>query len=274
MTDLLRQVERCDRLLGDHLAAALQAFGSAALGVIDLPSLAAPGQLARSQLRAAATLFWCAQVEGAGLPDFVDALAAAAYEGRLPLTQSGIANRLMRYHRDREDRFSADERKAIYARLFGDDTGFTAAWNRLIDDLGEVGQAPLDRGVGDLAARIQVTALELAQGLSDRAIGITGFAGREIVAHVRTALELLRDPELGRAIGGFGGTWQLVRQHSAWLLGRPIEPQPYLDRAQAGLTILEWIAVRADALSGGGLMIGREDPVVHAASRWRASGGA
>jgi hypothetical protein len=272
MTDLLRQVERCDRLLVDHLAAAMQAFGSAALNVIDLPPLDAPGQIVRPQLRAAATLFWCAQVEEAGLLAFVDALAEAAWSGRVALLVGAAASRLVRYRRAGEDRFSADERHAIYERLFGEATGFTAQWARLISDLVELERAPIDRGVGDLVMRIQVTAQELAQALSDRAIGITGFAGRAIVAHVREALDLLRDPELSQSLGG--GAWQIVRLHSASLLGRPIEPHPALERAQAGLTILEWIAARADGLAGGNLLIGRDDPVVRAASRWRASGGA
>jgi hypothetical protein len=184
-----------------------------------------------------------------------------------------IAARLVRYHRDRDDRFSDDERRAIYQRLFGDDIGFPAQWAQLVGELDELGRAPIDRGVGDLITRVQVTAVDLAQGLSDRAIGITGFAGREIVAHVRAALDLLRDPDLSRSLGG-GGPWQLVRQHSAWLLGHPIDPLPFLDRAQAGLTILEWIAARTDALAGSALLIGRDDPVVRAASRWRASRGA
>src|SRR5262245_8343054 len=113
MTDLARQLERCDRLLGDHLAAALQAFGSAALGVIDLPSLEVPGRIARPQLRAAATLYWCSQVEGAGLPSFVDALAEAVWTGRTAVMVGAAADRLVRYHRDRDERFSADERRAI-----------------------------------------------------------------------------------------------------------------------------------------------------------------
>lgn len=273
MTDLLRQAERCDRLLGDHLAAAVQAFGSAALGVIDLPPLESPGHLARPQLRAAAALFWCAQVESSGLLAFADALAEAAWTGRAPLVVGPAGERLARYHRDRDERFAADERRAIYERLFGEDAGFPARWERLIGELGELGRAPLDRGTGDLVARAQAIAAELARELSDRAVGITGFAGREIVAHVRGALELLRDPDLARALGG-GGPWQLVRRHAPWLLGHPLEPRPALDRAEAGLTILEWLAARADALEGGALLIGRDDPVVRAAARWQAARGA
>jgi hypothetical protein len=273
MSELLRQVDRCNRLLGDHLAAALQVFGSAALGVIDLPPLASPGQIAQAQLRAAATLFWCAQVEAAGLPSFVDALAQAAWDGRVAMPLGAVGMRLMQYHRDREDRFSVDERQEIYQRLFGPDTGFPALWARLIEGLDEIGSAPLDRGVSDARARVQAAALELAQSLSDRAVGITGFAGREIVAHVRAALDLLRDPELSRAIGAGGGPWQIIRLSSPWLLGRTVDPTRHVDRAKAGLTLLEWIAARAGVLEGGALSIGRDDPVVRAASLWRAAGG-
>lgn len=274
MSDVFRQVDRVTRLLGDHLAAALQTFGSGAIGVIDLPPLAAPGRIAPAQLRAAATLFWCAHVEAAGLPSFADALAEAACQGRVTLPLGPVGARLMLYHRDREDRFSLDERREIYRRLFGPETGFLDLWKRLVDTLREIGQAPLDRGLGDLTAQAQVTALELAQGLSDRAIGITGFAGREIVEHVRAALDLLRDPELSRTLGAGGGPWQIVRLNAPWLLGQPVDPTPHVDRAKAGLTILEWIAARGGALDGGSLSIGRDDPVVRAASLWRASGGA
>jgi len=273
MTDVLRQVERCDRLLGDHLAAALQTFGQAALGVIDLPSLAEPGQIARPQLRAAATLFWCAQVEEAGLPAFVDALAEAAWTGRITMTLGPVTDRLVRYHRGRDERFSPEERRTIYDRLFGAETGFPGQWDTLVTALGELGNAPLDRGVNDLVTRIQMTAIDLAHGLSDRAIGITGFAGREIVAHIRAALDLLRDPDLARAFGATG-PWQVIRQSASWLLGRAIDPLPFLDRAQSGLLILEWIAARAATLDGSALLVGRDDPVVRAASRWRAARGA
>src|ERR1044071_95336 len=114
MTDLIRQVERCQRLLGDHLAAAIQVFGSAALGVIDLPSLTTAGQIAPPQLRAAATLLWCMCVEQAGLPGFVDARADALWDGRMQLPIGDAATRLMEYRRERDHhRFSADERRAI-----------------------------------------------------------------------------------------------------------------------------------------------------------------
>jgi len=271
MTELIRQVDRCQRLLGDHLAAAVGVFGSAALGVIDLPPLTAAGRIAPAQIRAAATVFWCMNVEGAGLPAVVDALADALWDGRIQLPLGNAATRLMDYRRERDQhRFTAGERRAIYDRLFGAPTGFPEQWMALVGGLSELGRAPADVGTGELTARISVTALELAQGLSDRAVGIVAFAGREIVAHVQAALDLLRDPELSRALGG-GGIWQIVRLHAPALLGRAVDPTPHIERAQAGLAILEWIAARAVGLEAGALAIGRAEPVVRAADTWRAA---
>lgn len=272
MTTLSHQLDRCQHLLADHLAAAIQVFGSAALGVIDLPSLVAPGRAAPAQLRVAATLYWCMCVEDAGLPGFVDALADALWDGRLRIPIVDGGTHLSEYRRDRDEhRFTRDERRAIYDRLFGDSTGFPDQWRTLIDGLRELGRMPLDIGAGPLQARINVTAQELAQGLSDRAVGIVAFAGREIVAHVRAAIDLLHDPDLSRALGG-GGMWQIIRLHAPAVLGHPIEPARFIDRAQAGLAILEWVAAKAAAIEIGALVIGRADPVVGAANRWYAAG--
>jgi hypothetical protein len=267
---LISQVDRCQHLLADHLAAAVQVFGSAALGVIDLPPLSAPGRVAPAQLRAAATMYWCMCVDNAGLLDFVDALADAVWEGRLLLPNGDGATRLAEYRRERDDdRFTKGERRTIYDRLFGGD--FPAQWDSLIDELCELGSMPVELGTGSVMARISVAAQALAQGLSDRAIGIVAFAGREIVGHVRAALQLMRDPEIGGGLGG-GGVWQIIRHHAPTLLGHPVSSGTHVERAQAGLTILEWLAARASAIEAGALVVGRADPIVRAAVTWRAAG--
>ena len=272
MTTLIRQLDRCQHLLADHLAAAVQVFGSAALGVIDLPSLAAPGRVAPAQLRAAGTLYWCMCVDDAGLPGFVDALSDAVFDGRLQLAIGDAATRLVTYRRERLDhRFVKDERHAIYDRLFGDATEFPGQWHALIDGLCDLGGMPRDVGTGPTLARVAVNAQTLAQGLSERAVGIVAFAGREIVTHVRAAIEVLQDPDLSRALGG-GGMWQIIRLHGPALLGHSVDPAPSIRRAQAGMTILEWVAARSAAIEGGVLVVGRGDPVVRAAQTWRAAG--
>ncbi|MFT3696816.1 MAG: hypothetical protein QM831_26985 [Kofleriaceae bacterium] len=268
MASLVHQLDRCQHLLADHLSAAIQVFGSAALGVIDLPSLVSPGQLAPPQVRAASTLYWCKCVEEAGLPEFVDALADALWTGRLPLNVGDAGSRLASYRRV-DDRFSADERHAIYDRLF--DGAFDEQWRALIDALCELGAMAQDLGTGPQTARIAAAAQVVAQGLSDRAVGIVGFAGREIVDHVRAAIDLLHDPELARALGG-GGIWQIIRLHAPIVLGHPIDPAGPLARAESGQKIIEWLAARSGVIDAGALRVGRGDPVLRAAAEWQAAG--
>jgi hypothetical protein len=272
MTALIRQVDRCQHLLADHLAAAIQVFGSGALGIVDLPSLAAPGRVAPAQLRAAATLYWCMCVEDAGLPGFVDELADAVWDGRVNLPIGDAGSRIAEYRRQREDRrFTRDERSAIYDHLFGDATDFPAQWQAMVDGLCDLATMAADLGTGAVTSRIAIAMQALAQGLSDRAVGIVAFAAREIVAHVRAALALLNDPELARALGG-GGVWQIIRLHAPVVLGHALDPGPAIDRAQAGMTILEWVAGKASAIEAGSVAVGRGDPVVRAAITWRAAG--
>jgi len=274
MSTLIRQVDRCQRLLADHLAAAIQVFGHGALGVIDLPPLTAPGRVAPAQLRAAATLYWCMCVEQAGMPGFVDQLADGIWDGRIALPIGEAGTRIAEYRRDRDERrFNEDERQALYDHLFGAATQFPSEWQALIDGLCDLGTMAADLGDSGVMSRINVAAQALAQGLSDRAVGIVAFAAREIVAHVRAALALLHDPELARALGG-GSVWQIVQLHAPEVLGHALAPSAALDRAQAGLTVLEWIAARTSALEVGALAIGRGDPVVRAATTWRAAGAA
>jgi hypothetical protein len=270
------EVERCERLLGDHLLAALQRFGGAALGVIDLPPIAANGSLVPAQIRAAATLFWAMNVEAAGIPGFVDALAQGLVEGRLLLPLTGGADKLMAYWRERTERFSAEERIALYRRLFGGPGQLGDAFLPKLDELARLIAEVRRSERGErraLTARANVVARDLAALLSDRSVGITGFAAREIIAHVRAALALLRDPDIAVTLGGVG-IWQAIRAHSGSIMGRAIDPTPHVDRARAGLAILEWLADSAPALEGGEARIEGERRLIDAAEMWRSATGA
>jgi hypothetical protein len=268
-----REVDRCDHLLALHLAEAVQRFGAAALGVIDLPPLTG-GPVEPTQLRAVATLFWAKEVDEAGLLDFVDALAEGTVTGRLLLPLERGADRLAEYWRGRNQRFTADERRALYARVFGDprDAGGdapAAGLEQLVAILASI-DATLDAGPHVLG-QLGVVAREVAQQLSDRSAGITAWAARDIVEQIRVALALLEDREIAGALGGMGGPWTLVRMQSPMVLGHPIDPSPHLDRARAGLEILDWLADVAG--STGRLRVAPGDPVVEAASTWQAVSG-
>jgi hypothetical protein len=268
-----RDVDRCDHLLALHLAEAVHRLGAAALEVNDLPPLTG-ASVEAGQLRSVATLFWAKEVDAAGLLDFVDALAEGLVTGRLLLPLERGADKLAEYWRGRHERFDAGERQALFLRVFGDErAGDTVTNNleRLVASLAAIG-VTLDAGAHVLA-QVGVLGLEVAEQLSERSAGITAWAARDIVAQIKSTLALLEDREIAGPLGG-SNAWTLIRLQSPMVLGHPIDPEPHLQRARAGLEIIQWLAQVATGLgAGGGLRLSPGDPVVRAAATWQVVSG-
>jgi hypothetical protein len=266
-------LDRCDHLMAEHLAEAVQRLGTAVLGLVDLPPITS-GTLSAAQLRVAAVLIWARHVEAAGLLEFVETLAAGVVKGALLLPLQEGATRLAQYHRDRDERFGPEERHELYDRIFGagDDplaNPVAGQLRALVEALGEIGRAPTNRSTDHLRVRVNVIGRDLAGMLSDRSVGMAAYAARDIVAHVRSALALLRDPDIRQALGG-GDVWTIIRVNAQALLGRSIEPSGHLARARAAETIVSWLADQADLLEQGAAPVGARDPVVSAALAYAA----
>jgi hypothetical protein len=260
-------IHRCDDALARHLAEAARRFGSAALGLVDLPPLGAE-PIVQAQVEVAAVLYWCREVEGAGLPSFVEALARRLATGELVLDLGGAAQPLALVWRQRQQRFGESERQGLYGRTFGDGpTGVDAQLRALALLVAEVGRRRPDLGIADLNARVGTMGGDLARRLSDRATGIAAFAAREIVAQIREALALLRNPDLCRALGG-GAPWTILARWGPSVLGRQTDVSRQLGRATSGMEIVRWLA-----RNGAGTSLSRQHPVVSAAERWLASSG-
>src|SRR2546423_328466 len=102
-----RELSEVARRLDDHLAASAERYGAAALEVIDLPPLwQRGGELSAEQIRAGGALLWAKEVDEAGLPGFVEALADQVLQGKFLLPITGAADRLMLYRRSEHERFS------------------------------------------------------------------------------------------------------------------------------------------------------------------------
>jgi hypothetical protein len=271
--DLRAALDANDRLLARHLGAAVQRLGAAALEVIDLPPLTT-GSIDAEQIRVAAVLLWAREVEAAGLPSFVEALAEGLVHGRLMLPVTSGGDRLMRYYRARSDRFGPEERAALYARLFGDSGGphqlpeqqFALLFEQLIGMLDDIGRAGDRQSLSAMRARLRIVGRELAELLSASA-GIAAFAARDIVAHIREAADIMHDADVSQALGG-GGLWTMIRANSVAITGRTIDPAPHLTRASAGQQILTWLADTAAAPGAAEPAVERGDPVVEAAQAW------
>jgi len=245
-----RELREVERRGAEHLWAALERYGSAALEVIDLPPLLQPGaELSAEQIRAAGALLWAREVAEAGLPDFVEALAEKVLQGKMLLPIDSAGDKLMLYRRSSHDRFSPAERRALYDRVF--DEGFLDSWKRLLAALDALARAGLLEGRGGLLARAAQAARDVAFRLSQESGGIAAFAARDISEQVRQAVRILRDPEISRALGG-GSLWQTLRMNAPVVLGRQVDPELHLDRASAALALTGWLADTAAGLDGGG----------------------
>ena len=259
---------RCDDQLARHLAAAVARYGSAALDVVDLPDFA-PEAIDGEALHIAAVLLWTSELEAAGLPGFLEALAEQLADGRWLADLGNGGMRLLRWWRERSQRFTADERHGLYQRLFGDDSGFARDFSTLVNALDQLGRIAVGENPAHYRAQVTQAAMTLAGPLSRRATGIAAFAARDIIAQVRTAIELLTQPDIIAALGG-QGPWAAIRLHGNELLGHVPACAVHLARARAGHQILTWLGEHAADLSGGMLAVSPGDGAVDAAQAWLA----
>jgi hypothetical protein len=261
-----QDLDRASRLLALHLTEAVQRFGPSALDVIDLPPLTG-GSIEPGQLRAAAALFWAMEVDVAGVIDFVDTLAEGMRLGRFALDLGRAEPLLMEWHRERAQRLSADERHALYDRLFGAEE-VRQLFDQLVGQLSRI--YTLEGPTPHLLADIGISGEELATALSARSAGITAFAAREIVDTIREALNILNNPDLLAAFGGRRSPVDLLTAAGMSVVGRQLDPGQRFDQARAGQQILSWLADNANRFEGGVVRIGPSDAVVHAANGWEA----
>lgn len=265
-----------EQLLARHMEAVGARYGPVGLGVIDLPPLTG-GRLVDAQIRVAAVLCWAAELEQAGLLPFVEALAQGVVAGTVMEPLGAGVHELIRFWRSREHRFTGPERRALFARVLGDpaaspDEAVEPLLAALAQTLMAIGRARSDAGTGALQARAAVQAQALGAVLSARGVGIAGFAARDVSDQVRAALGVLRDADVARALGG-GGPWTIVTRHAPRFLGRRVDPDRHLGRAQAGMKVMGWIADEAPRLDSGAVRIARDAPVIHDAETWSAATG-
>jgi hypothetical protein len=258
-------VDGSERMLAEHLSAAVRRYGTAVLGLVDLPPIEQE-RPTRAELGVAAVLMWARHVDEAGLLDLVDALADGVMRGTLPLPIQGEAVRKLMMWRRRRDKFAAEERRSLYERVIGELDARIADFIEVLVDIGHAGRRD---SIRHLQVRASVIGLELASELTARATGIAAFAARDIVQQVRDALAVLTDPDLVQALGG-GSPWLLVARHAPSLLRRPVNTTRSVARAMAGRELVEWLGRNIDRLTAGTAAPTAGDPVVRAALAYAA----
>lgn len=268
-------ISEAERLIAraHDVAFALEDFG------VDLPPRSAVSADS-DQLRAIAGLYFAAELDAAGLIAAAEALAGLSGAG-VPFALGSAAGEVAQFWHGRHARSTPTERAALFARLFGGDTGVAAAAHpgnqafetdmiELTEALYKLDETASNAQWGGVAqqARVRGAAGQVVDGLIAAASGLTVFMAQDLIATIKAAFAIFHHDDLRLALGA----------HDAWgaiaaVLRRGRLPEAHTvlhaGRAGAGMTVLSWLADAAPHLgTSGAPLVMLDHPVIPAAISW------
>jgi hypothetical protein len=275
------ELEALERSLAFALELAV-ASESIVLGLdiepIELPP-AIGTELDAARLRGAGPLYLAAELESARLVPVAETLAALFASGAIQADLGDAAQHLINFWRGRRDRFTAEERAAFFARVFGRPSpqrlavrdAFNAEFEGLMLELTEA-LLELERsgaiGLPQLSEhRLRASAARLAENLLARNRGIPEPAARELIGTINAALAILRVPAVQTALGA-RSVWTAVEQAARRYLGEDPHVSLHVERGRAGLDVLAWLARSAAGLEGTAMLAPPGPDVLAGAGAW------
>ncbi len=257
-------------------------FDLPALGAINLPPVV--GSAAdQAHLQTAGPLYLASELEAALLLPAVETLAGIFMSGGLPLEAGAAGRDLETFWQTRHERFSAKERQAFFARLFGGDAGPQMAtqdgrntqFDSLMIDLSEaiykLEPAPGFGPQPDTMVTLQTAASALAANLVSRSGGFAAYAGTELLGGIETALKILKVPAVQQAVQA-RSVWGAVRNISQMYLQQEVDVDSHVTRGKAGLLVLNWLTQALPSLGGSsGAFMLPDASVLSAAPEWLQS---
>jgi hypothetical protein len=261
------------RAAGLIASAAGVAFALEELGAIDLPPSLGPS-LDQAQLRAIASLYLASELESAGVVTAVETLSGLGRSGGLGVDVGAAAPLLAHFWKTRNDRATAQERAACFARIFGLGSegggGFDEAMLELCEALYKLDEGATNASYGGIAQQMRVrsAAERLVEQLVTASGGITVFLAQEVLQGLREALAILGHPALRGAFGA-RDVWVVIGAIDRLARTKHGDGRLYFRRGKAGMTVLAWLADAAVHLTDtGGVLVGLDHPVISAAIEW------
>jgi hypothetical protein len=268
-----------------HAKTRTLAFSLDQWGDVELPASSVTED-DQAQIRAMAPLYLAQQLDAAGLIPAVEVLAGLAMSGGMNTDLGPAADMIAAFWQRRRERFSEEERRAIYAQLFGDlaaplPHGAARApgqSNRAFEDLmitvceslfrlTEIA-GPRDQLPVYAQTQIRTAARMIADNLLNRAGGMTAFAAEEILATLQQAVDILKQTTVQRAFGA-RSVWAAVRviAERYWTVNPDMAS--FVSRGKAGVVVLSWLADNLPFLDTSSRSIVTLDhPVIPAATEW------
>ncbi len=248
------------------------------IGGIDLPP-ASGARVDQAQLRAIASLYLASELESAGVIPAVETLAGLSRSGGLSIDLGQAAPLVAQFWKSRNDRATADERAACFARLFGAGSasenagaavGFDEAMLELCEALYKLDELATNATYGGIAqqTRVRAAAQNMVDQLVNAAGGITVFLAQEILQGIREALAILGNAAVRGAFGA-RDVWAVIGAIDRLTRARRADARQYVRRGKAGMTVLSWLADAAVHLDDQrAALVGLDHPVITAAVDW------
>ena len=222
------------------------------------------GDIVADNIRATGAIYFAQALEEMRAFDVVERLVEMFQRGMLTLGRGVAVDRLRRYAFD-GDRLTKQERASLYARALGTP--------------GASGDVQPNREFADLWLRFISSVASQERPEAARALAVNAsahggalvFAAARLHADVQAMLEILRDPEIERAIGA-RDMWQVIDEVNSRDLGGAVSVKRYRDLAQSANTIFDWLAKHATALSHCEA-IASDAKLRHAVEAWLAARG-
>jgi hypothetical protein len=276
-----------ERTLAEGARLAAVAHGLALqLGIPDLGDIELPpatGEADGVTVRAAAPLYLASELEGARLLPAVETLGGLFASGAITVDLGAASARLLAFWQRRRDRFTVEEREALFGRAFGRSYGpslalqgggrnayfepllldFADALSRVRDDVVLGGIPPA------LEVAVRSAAAALATNVTVHVRGMASLAVGELIAAITDALAIIKDVAVQHAVGA-RTPWGAVRAITQRYQGHEADVEAHVQRARAGMAMLAFLAEALPRLErpGSTPLVAAGDPVVTAAVSW------
>lgn len=274
---LLRAVAEANR----HITA-LARLEAVAFDDLSLPTLppvvGTPAD--QASLQSAAPLYLASELEATGLVTAAETLAGIYMSGGLATDIGTAGPLLLALWQGRNQRFTVQERRAFFTRLFGtafgpvlaveggSNTEFEPLMIGLTEALHKLYPFPGLATGPESEAGVRTAAQELAANLVPRSGGMASYAAQEILKAIHDAVAILSVVPLQRALGATS-LWPAVSSVTRSAGGQIIDPAEHLERGRAGMTVLAWLAQVLPQLDGStGPLLTPLSPVLEAATAW------
>ena len=258
------------------LAAAAEADGLQLalppLEPIDLPPVVG-GPDDQARLRQIPPLYLASELETAQLLPAAEALAGIYASGGIDV-EGRAGELLLAFWRGRHERFSAEERRAFFARMFGGPgpplAGHAAVNSGFEELLLDVAQAIAQLGSDPLPPAeiaLRAAASDLAMNLSGRTSGIPQPAARSILDAIGRALALFKDAAVEAALGA-QSPWAAVRAAAERYLRVDAPIEECVSRGKDGMVMLSWLAEAVTTFDVSRTLRGPDAATTAAAVDW------